>query len=71
MSDGRVIGFPDQSPERYVTRSELAKLMGVHVTTVDRMVREGMPSETWGLRARRFRPSVAIQWARARGKMAA
>ena len=53
-------------PERYVDRRELATLMGVNVRTVDRMVRDGMPSESWGLRARRFRPSLALAWARTR-----
>lgn len=62
-----VHGLPVPEPERYVTRRELARLMGVSVTTVDRLVRAGMPSETWGRRARRFRPSVAIAWARAHG----
>jgi len=42
--------------------------MGVSVPTVDRWVGEGMPSETWGLRARRFRPSVAMSWAHARAE---
>lgn len=55
------------APERYVDRRELATLMGVNVRTVDRMVRDGMPSESWGLRARRFRPSLALGWARTRG----
>lgn len=58
-------------PERYVTRSELASLMGVSVKTVDRMVREGLPSETWGLRSRRFLPSRALAWARTRPRSAA
>lgn len=52
--------------ERYVTREQLAELMGISVKTVDRLVHEGMPSVTWGKRTRRFRPSIAIQWARAR-----
>ena len=30
--------------ERYVTRTELARIMGVHVNTIDRLVRDGMPS---------------------------
>jgi len=34
--------------EPYVSRCELARLMGVSVATVDRMVAEGMPSVTWG-----------------------
>lgn len=62
-SDHRV----DPTGERYVGRRELAVLMGVNVRTVDRMVSAGMPSESWGLRARRFRPSEALAWARARG----
>jgi hypothetical protein len=53
--------------ERYVTRAHLADMMGVSLPTIDRLVRAGMPSETWGLRARRFRPSEAMEWARARG----
>jgi hypothetical protein len=33
--------------ERYVDRVELAAIMGVSVRTVDRLVRDGVPSETW------------------------
>jgi phage terminase Nu1 subunit (DNA packaging protein) len=40
--------------------------MGVGVRTIDRFVAEGMPVETWGMRARRFLPSEAIRWARTR-----
>jgi predicted DNA-binding transcriptional regulator AlpA len=38
--------------EPYVDRKQLAAIMGVSVATIDRMVRAGMPSETWmkGLR---------------------
>jgi excisionase family DNA binding protein len=60
-----VESFPTPEPEDYVTRKELAKIMGVSLSTVDRMVAEGIPSVTWGRRTRRFRASVAIQWARA------
>ena len=56
--------------ERYVSRVELAAIMGVSLATVDRMVAEGMPSVTWGRRTRRFRPSVAIDWAAERGRAA-
>lgn len=67
MVDGAdVIGLPVPEGERYVGRKELARRMGVSVATVDRMVREGMPSETWGMRTRRFLPSRAIAWARTR-----
>jgi excisionase family DNA binding protein len=58
--------FGLRPPERFVTRRELAALMGVSVDTVDRLVADGMPSVTWGRRTRRFRPSVAIAWAAAR-----
>jgi phage terminase Nu1 subunit (DNA packaging protein) len=64
----RVVGLPVDEPERYVSRAGLAELMGVHVNTIDRMRKAGMPSETWGVRSRRFRPSVAIAWARARDR---
>ena len=54
--------------ERYVRRGELAAIMGVSVTTVDRLVRAGMPSETWGLRERRLRASRAVVRARGRAE---
>lgn len=54
------------TPERYVDRRELAEIMGVSMNTIDRMTSEGMPSETWGRRTRRFLPSAAIAWARQR-----
>lgn len=60
-----VASFPTPEPERYVSRQELAGMMGVSVRTVDRMIAQGMPSVTWGRRTRRFRPSVAIAWAQA------
>ena len=48
--------------ERYVT----AELMGVSARTVKAWTSQGMPSETWGMRARRYLPSEAMDWARAR-----
>lgn len=71
MPAADVIGLPAVEPERYVGRLELAELMGVSVATVDRLVADGMPSETWGRRTRRFRPSVALAWARSRRYAAA
>jgi phage terminase Nu1 subunit (DNA packaging protein) len=71
VGDHRLVAAAPPGPERYVTRAELAAIMGVSLPTIDRMVRDGMPSETWGTRARRFRPSVALAWARARGRKAA
>ena len=70
----RVSRTPDRPAlhgERYVGRHELARLMGVSVATIDRMVRAGMPSETWGMRTRRFLPSEALTWAVERGRRAA
>lgn len=64
MTDN-LTALPVREQERYVSRAELAELMGVSLTTVDRLVAEGMPSETWGRRTRRFRPSTALAWARA------
>jgi predicted DNA-binding transcriptional regulator AlpA len=57
-------------PERYVSRAELARFMGVSVATIDRLVAEGMPSVTWGRRTRRFRASAAIDWAAERRRLA-
>jgi phage terminase Nu1 subunit (DNA packaging protein) len=58
-------GLQAPETERYVTRQQLARQMGVSVNTIDRLVARGMPSVTFGVRARRFRPSVALAWARA------
>jgi phage terminase Nu1 subunit (DNA packaging protein) len=68
-----VSGPPFAPPvqERYVDARELARLMGVSERTVKRMTAAGMPSETWGMaRTRRYLPSQAINWARARDRVA-
>jgi phage terminase Nu1 subunit (DNA packaging protein) len=53
--------------ERYVTARELARIMGVSTRTIERMTRDGMPSETWGMgRMRRYLPSQAMDWASGR-----
>ena len=52
--------------ERYVRQPELAQLMGVSLRTVQTWTREGMPSQTWGMRVRRYLPSEAMAWARQR-----
>lgn len=54
--------------EKYVTARELAGLMSVSERTVKRWVSEGLPSETWGLRCRRFLPSQAMAWVRGRDR---
>lgn len=61
-----VAGIPVKQDERYLTREQLADLMGVSTKTIDRMVAGGMPSETFGLRSRRFLASRALAWARTR-----
>jgi phage terminase Nu1 subunit (DNA packaging protein) len=55
--------------EPYVDRAEMARILGVHINTIDGWVRRGMPSETWGIRVRRFRPSLATQWVREHGRL--
>jgi phage terminase Nu1 subunit (DNA packaging protein) len=46
----------------YVTRQELAEMMGVSVKTVDRMKQDGLPYVSWGRRLVRFDPQVALSW---------
>ncbi len=58
---------PTLEPERWVTRQQLAAIMCLSVRTIDSMVEDGMPSDTWGRRTRRFLPSKAIAWARKQG----
>lgn len=62
-----VVGLPVAPLEPYMTRRQFAQLLGVSLSTVDRWLCGGMPSETWGLRARRIRPSIALAWLRSRG----
>lgn len=52
--------------ERYVGQRELAAVLGLSVRTIKRWTAEGMPSECWGLRVRRYLPSEALAWAHAR-----
>lgn len=59
-------GLPVVSQEPYLTRRELASLMGVSLSTVDSLRKEGMPHTTWGRRTVRFRASTALAWANAR-----
>lgn len=62
---GDVHGFP----EAHVSRTEMARLMGVSVDTIDRMREQGMPYDTWGRRTVRIRPSLAMRWARQWGRI--
>jgi phage terminase Nu1 subunit (DNA packaging protein) len=52
--------------ETYVTRKEMARILGVSPRQMDVFIREGMPSETWGTHKRFFLPSAAIRWAKQR-----
>lgn len=56
--------------ERYVDADELAEVLGVSRSTVKRWVIAGAPSETWGLRVRRFRVSEVVTWLHDRGTLA-
>lgn len=66
MSTSNVKALAIEPVERYVTRRELANIMGVGLSTIDAMRKQGMPSVTWGRRTRRFRASTAIAWAQER-----
>ncbi len=50
--------------ERYVDARELAATLGVSVATVKRWTAAGAPSETWGMRVRRYRVSEVEAWLR-------
>ena len=50
------------APEPYLTAARLASILAVSPKTIGRWVNEGMPSETWGLRARRFQLSRVREW---------
>lgn len=66
----QVVGLPAESVEPFIDRKELAERMGVSLSTIDAMVKQGMPSVTWGRRTRRFRASLAIAWAQAQERAA-
>jgi hypothetical protein len=52
---------PDNEPEAYVNRGEMARRPGVSVSLVDQMLaRREIPSVTWGRRTRRFLPSAVV-----------
>jgi len=64
-----ISSLPAAEPERYVDARELASLMSVSLSSVKRMKAAGMPHVTWGMKLVRYRPSVALQWAREQGYM--
>jgi hypothetical protein len=54
------------APERWMTRHELAAHLQISLKTLDALVAEGMPSETWGRKMRRFSLVEVEAWRRGR-----
>ena len=67
---GNLIDFAGGG-ERYLKREELAERLGIGLTKLDELVKDGMPSHTWGLRVRRFLWSEVRRWLAERERMAA
>jgi excisionase family DNA binding protein len=66
-----VVSFPkqlvqEQEAPEILTREQLAEYCKVSTRTVDRWVQDGMPSEMWGKRLRRFRLQAVDLWLRRR-----
>ncbi len=59
---------PGERPEPYLTRRQLAEILGTSTDTVDRMRQRGMPSTTWSARSVRFRFSEVEAWRREQGR---
>ena len=55
-----VVHFPTVEP--FLNRVQMAEIMGISTKALDRLVREGLPCRTWGLRTRVFRVSEALAW---------
>jgi hypothetical protein len=70
VPDGNLIQFQGTG-ERYLGRRELADRLGIGLTSLDKLVSEGLPSHTWGLRTRKFLWSEAQRWLRDRDNRAA
>lgn len=70
MADGNLIDFAGAG-ERYLKREELAERLGIGLTTLDKLVRQGMPSHDWGLRTRKFLWSEVRRWLNERDTRAA
>ena len=60
-----VLGLQRPEQERYITRAELAQLMGVSTSTIRRLEKKGLPRVMFGRQTVRYRASVAVAWARA------
>jgi excisionase family DNA binding protein len=57
--------------ERYLSREETAERLNIGLTTLDKLVKEGLDSHTWGLRTRKFLWSEVQRWLRERDRKAA
>lgn len=73
MSPTPLSAVPDEASvdlptERFLSRAELAVIMGVSERTIDRWVKQKMPSELWGKRTRRFLLNDCVRWARMQGQ---
>lgn len=55
-------------PESVITKNELATKLGVHINTIDKWRKEGMPAYKLG-KPVRFDYEAVLKWATARGKM--
>lgn len=49
-------------PPEYVTREQLAKILGVKPAKVDDLRERGLPWLRWGHRTVRFEREVALRW---------
>lgn len=65
MTDGQLLHIQGGG-ERYISRRELADRLGVGLRSVDKLVKQGLPSHTWGLRTRKFLWSEVQRWLRSR-----
>jgi hypothetical protein len=70
VTAGQLIQF-EGGGERYLSRRELADRLGIGLTSLDKLVSEGMTSHTWGLRTRKFLWSEVQRWLRERDNRAA
>jgi predicted DNA-binding transcriptional regulator AlpA len=64
-----VVPLPSREPEQLVTRAAMARILGISVTSLDKLRKEpGFPeaSRTWGLRVTRFNASHVQAWLAAR-----
>jgi phage terminase Nu1 subunit (DNA packaging protein) len=53
---------PGERPERFLTRAQLAEIIGVSTDTVDRWRKQGLPCVTWGERSVRMRFTDCEAW---------